>query len=118
MITKLTPATHVMASHNVRIHSESTQSLPADMQAIAKRAADTFPEMTFHNALIADNSRTLLEDRHCFIGYSQIDATSFDLWVKSRADEHAEGDEVARDACDNACDSVQDDFYGMFDLTD
>lgn len=116
MKVTLTPASIVMALHNVRVQSDSTESLAVDMKAIAERAASAFPSMSFHNALIADNSRTLLEDRYSYIGYSQIDATSFDFWMMSRSGELDPTDEIGQDACDNWCDNAQDVFYGLFEL--
>ena len=114
MKASLAPASIVIASHNVRIESTDSHTLNEVMQAIAQRAAKMFINGTFNNKLIADNSRTLLEGRHYYIGYSQLSPTSFDFWMKSKSDEHS--DEVEKDACDNFCESYEDEFYSLFDV--
>jgi hypothetical protein len=106
-------AEKLITAHNFRVSTETEAELAQAVTFIASRAAATFPEMVCHDAPMGDYSRTVFEDRHCYVGYTQISATSFDFWLKSRADECDASDEVGQDACDNFCDAVQDEFYAI-----
>lgn len=106
-------AEKLITAHNFNVNTDSKEELANAIGFIAKRAASTFPEMVCHSKQVGDFSRTVLEDRHCFLGYTQLSETSFDFWLKSRADECDANDEIGQDACDNACDAVQDVFYSL-----